>query len=61
MSSFLSILLNCLIIVAAFFIAITIVAILWYLIIPLVAFMIIKIFKFFNKLSDKLFKNIKKQ
>lgn len=61
MINFLSALLNCLVIVAAFFVAITIIAILWYIIIPLVAFMVIKVFKYFNKLSDKLFKNIKKQ
>ena len=60
MINFLGALLNCLIVVATFFIAITIAAILWYLIIPLVTIMIITIFKFFNKLSDRLFKNIKK-
>lgn len=58
--NFLNIFLICLEVVIAFFVAMTVVAIVWYIIIPLVTFMLIKIFKYFNKLSDKLFKKIEK-
>lgn len=61
MINFLNIFLSCLIGIIAFFIAIVVVAIIWYVVFPFIMINVMKIFKYFNKLSDKLFKNIKKQ
>lgn len=50
----------CLIGLAAFFAAVLATAILWHIIIPILAFYIVKIFNAIDKLSDKLYEKIKK-